>query len=81
MSFAGLSKPEDRANIIVYLNSMGSNVPLPAVEAAPAAPVADAAAAKAGDTASGPAQTTPAAAGATAQPAPGGDKAVSNTKQ
>ena len=85
MSFAGLSKPEDRANIIVYLNSVGSNVPLPAVEAAPAAPVADAAAAKAGDTASGPAQTTPAAAGATAQPAPsvagGGDKAVGNTKQ
>ena len=85
MSFAGLSKPEDRANIIVYLNSMGSNVPLPKAEAAPAAPVADAAAAKAGDTASGPAQTTPAAAGATAQPAPsvagGGDKAVGNTKQ
>ncbi len=37
MSFAGLSKAEDRANIIVYLNSMGSNVPLPAAEAAPAA--------------------------------------------
>jgi len=37
MSFAGLSKPQDRANVIVYLNSMGSNVALPAVEAAPAA--------------------------------------------
>lgn len=37
MSFAGLSKPEDRANVIAYLNSLGSNVPLPAVEAAPAA--------------------------------------------
>ena len=85
MSFAGLSKAEDRANIIVYLNTMGSNVPLPAAEAAPAALAADAAAAKAGDTASGPAQTTPAAAGAVAQPAPslagGGDKAVGNTKQ
>ncbi len=84
MSFAGLSKAEDRANIIVYLNSMGSNVALPKAEAAPAAPAADSAAAKAGDTASGPAQTTPAAAGATAQPAPsvagGGDKAVGNTK-
>ena len=48
MSFAGLSKPEDRANIIVYLNTMGSNVPLPAAEAAPApAPAAAADAGKA----------------------------------
>jgi cytochrome c len=38
MTFAGLSKPEDRANVMVYLNSMGSNLPLPApVAAAPAA--------------------------------------------
>ncbi len=37
MSFAGLSKPEDRANVIAYLNAQGSNLPLPAVEAAPAA--------------------------------------------
>jgi cytochrome c len=29
MTFAGLSKPEDRANLLVYLNSMGSNLPLP----------------------------------------------------
>ncbi len=36
MSFAGLGNPEDRANIIAYLNSMGSNLPLPAVEEAPA---------------------------------------------
>lgn len=36
MSFAGLSKPEDRANVIAYINSMGSNLPLPAVEAKPA---------------------------------------------
>jgi cytochrome c len=36
MSFAGLSKPEDRANIIAYLNAQGSNVPLPAADAAPA---------------------------------------------
>ncbi|CAN5149996.1 cytochrome c family protein [soil metagenome] len=44
MTFAGLSKPEDRANVIVYLNSEGSNVPLPAAAAAaapaPAAPPA-----------------------------------------
>ncbi|WOF72716.1 cytochrome c family protein [Parvibaculaceae bacterium PLY_AMNH_Bact1] len=32
MSFAGLRKPTDRANIIAYLNSLGSNVPLPAAE-------------------------------------------------
>ena len=53
MSFAGLSSPEDRANLIVYMNAQGSNLPLPAAEAAPAAaegaegaaPAADAAAA------------------------------------
>ena len=74
MSFAGLSKAEDRANIIVYMNSMGSNVPLPAAEAAPAAETA------AGDAAGAPAADTAAAAGAAAQPAPavaaGGDKTV-----
>jgi len=30
MTFAGLGKPEDRAAMIVYLNSQGSNMPLPA---------------------------------------------------
>ena len=40
MSFAGLSKPEDRANVIVYLNAQGSNLPLPAAPAAGAAPAA-----------------------------------------
>ncbi len=43
MNFAGLSKPEDRANLIAYLNSQGSNLPLPAAPAAEAAPAADAA--------------------------------------
>jgi cytochrome c len=38
MSFAGLGKAEDRANVIAYLNSQGSNLPLPAVEAVAAAP-------------------------------------------
>lgn len=37
MSFAGLSSAEDRANLMLYLNSMGSNVALPAYEPAPAA--------------------------------------------
>lgn len=36
MSFAGLSKPEDRANVIAFLNSKGSNLPLPAAGAAAA---------------------------------------------
>ncbi|MBW4330189.1 cytochrome c family protein [Stakelama sp. CBK3Z-3] len=30
MTFAGLSDPQDRANVILYLNQNGSNVPLPA---------------------------------------------------
>jgi len=37
MSFAGLGNPVDRANVITYLNKQGSNLPLPAPEAAPAA--------------------------------------------
>lgn len=43
MSFAGLGNAEDRANILVYLNSLGSNLPLPTPEAAPAAAEGDAA--------------------------------------
>ena len=40
MTFAGLGSPEDRANVIVYLNKQGSNLPIPAApaEAASAAP-------------------------------------------
>ena len=30
MTFAGLSNPEDRANVIAFLNAHGSNLPLPA---------------------------------------------------
>lgn len=33
MNFAGLSKAEDRANVIAYLNAQGSNLPLPAAPA------------------------------------------------
>ena len=29
MTFAGLSKPEDRANLMAWLNQNGSNIPLP----------------------------------------------------
>jgi cytochrome c len=47
MTFAGLGNAEDRANILAYLNTQGSNLPLPAAPAA-AAPAADASAAASG---------------------------------
>lgn len=34
MTFAGLGNPQDRANLIAYMNSMGTNLPLPAAPAA-----------------------------------------------
>jgi len=34
MTFAGLGNAQDRANVIVYLNAQGSNLPLPAAPAA-----------------------------------------------
>ena len=37
MSFAGIKKPQQRADLIAYLNTLGSNLPMPKVEAAPAA--------------------------------------------
>jgi cytochrome c len=37
MTFAGLGNPQDRANVIAYLNQQGSNLPLPAAPAAGAA--------------------------------------------
>lgn len=56
MTFAGLGNPEERANLILYLNAQGSNLPLPTPPAAEA-PAADAAAAPAamGDAAAAPA--------------------------
>lgn len=56
MSFAGLSKPEDRANIIAYLNAQGSNLPLPAADAAPEAAAGAEAAAPGVDTAEAPSE-------------------------
>ncbi len=65
MTFAGLGNPEERANVILYLNSQGSNLPLPAAPAAaPAADAAAPAAAAAGEAAEAP------AAGAAAPAAP-----------
>jgi cytochrome c2 len=68
MSFAGLRKPEDRADVIVYLNKNGSGLPLPEPEAAPAevAPAETAAAEAAPETApaemaeAAPSEETPA---------------------
>jgi len=34
MTFAGISDPQARANVILYLNTQGSNLPLPAAPAA-----------------------------------------------
>ena len=48
MTFAGLGNPQDRADIMAFLNSKGSGLALPAVPAAGAAEPADDAAAKPG---------------------------------
>ncbi len=42
MTFAGIENEQDRANVILYLNQQGSNLPLPKADAAPAAKAADA---------------------------------------
>jgi len=39
MTFAGLGKAEDRANLMAYLNAQGSNLPLPAAPVAEEVPV------------------------------------------
>lgn len=36
MTFAGISDAQDRADLILYMNQQGSNLPLPAAPAAPA---------------------------------------------
>jgi cytochrome c len=56
MSFAGIPDPVERANLMAWLNSQGSNLPLPAAPAAAAAGeagAAPAAAAVVGDAAAG----------------------------
>lgn len=42
MTFAGLGKPEDRANVIAYMNAQGSNLPYPEPPVAEAAVDAEA---------------------------------------
>jgi cytochrome c len=55
MSFAGLSDPQERANVIAFLNSKGSNLPIPA------APAEEAPAPAEGDNAAAPADANEAA--------------------
>lgn len=64
MTFAGLGNAEDRANLIAYMNTQGSNKPLPTAAAAPAGDApADAAAAASGAPAAGASEAAPAASG------------------
>ncbi len=70
MSFAGLGNAEERANLIVYLNTQGSNLPLPAAPAAAA--TGEAAQADTAKTADG---APPPAKGETAAPAAKGEPA------
>jgi cytochrome c len=53
MTFAGLPNPQDRADVIAYLNAQGSNKPLPAAPAAAEAPAEGEAAAAAAAPAAG----------------------------
>lgn len=71
MSFAGLGSAEDRANLMVYLNTQGSSLPLPAAPAA--APASDAAAQA--STATDAPGAAPAAKGEAAAPAAKGEPA------
>jgi len=58
MTFAGISDGQERANVIAYLNTLGSNLPMPAAPAEAAAP-ADGAA-PAADASAAPAAAEPA---------------------
>lgn len=86
MTFAGLSNPQDRANIIAYLNQQGSNLPLPAAPAPGAEPaggndaaVANVTDAAKGDTANIANEGTPAAGAPSIDPAAQEDKSLGAT--
>lgn len=97
MTFAGLSNPEDRAALMLYMNQQGSNLPLPEVPDIEELETGEDGEPGTGDTTgvsadpgagAGPAGAetidSPAAAGAVAQPAPKvqqGDKAVGNVRE
>jgi cytochrome c len=85
MTFAGLSDPKDRANVIAYLKQQGGGPDFPKPAAAAGAAKSDAAGAQTANAAPGPGPsgtpaTGPEAAGAAAQPQPVAGKASdSNT--
>jgi cytochrome c len=74
MTFVGMPKTKERADVIAYLNSLSDNPkPLASEEPAPAKPAAGAApAAKAASAASGAKPAAPAAASGSAAAPPGG---------
>jgi cytochrome c len=72
MTFVGLKQPQDRINIIAYLHTQGSTLPIPAPNpAAAAAPAAGAAAAGAAPAPGATPAGKPVATGSTATPATG----------
>jgi cytochrome c len=71
MTFVGLKKPEDRINVIAFLHTKGSSLPIPAPNPAAAAAAAPA---------TGPAGPAPAAGAAAAgKPTATGSTATTNT--
>jgi cytochrome c len=76
MTYAGMSSPQDRINLIAYLHTLGSSLPIPPPSpkaAAPAAPASAPAAAGAAPAKPGATPAAPApAAGAPASPAAAG---------
>jgi cytochrome c len=62
MTYAGMSNPQDRINLIAYLHTLGSSLPVPAPSPKAAAPAATAP----GAAAAAPGAAAPAAAGAKA---------------
>ncbi len=59
MTFAGLGNPQDRADVIAFLNAHGSNLPLPAAPPPEATASADKAAAEADDAGAQKAENEP----------------------
>jgi cytochrome c len=71
MTFIGLKLPQDRINVIAYLHTLGSSLPIPAPKPQAKAPAGPAGAKAAGAAAPGPPAATP-AAGTPASGKPGG---------
>jgi len=69
MTYAGIKSPQDRINVIAYLHTLGSNLPIPAPNPKAAAPAAGAAAATPAG-ATDPKAATGAAPAKTAETAP-----------